>query len=170
MFWKLTKYLFVDEMSMLAKDFFVLLSRNASIGKRDSDNSSFGGINVVILGDFRQFPPVARSIQDALYYPSNVETDSLQSQIGRSIYEEFQTVVTQGAKASVRPIWLGFLHRLRAGQVCDEDLKMLRSLIIENTNNMTADFSTHPWKHAALVTPRHAVHKRRSDEALRKVC
>jgi len=103
MFWKLTKYLFVDEMSMLAKDFFVLLSRNASIGKRDLDNSSFGGINVVILGDFRQFPPVARSIQDALYYHSNVETDSLQSQIGRSIYEEFQTVVTQGAKASVRP-------------------------------------------------------------------
>jgi hypothetical protein len=171
MFWKPIKYLFVDEMSMLAKDFFALLSRNASIGKRDLDNSSFGGINVVILGDFHQFPPVARSIQDALYYPSNVETDSLQSQIGRSIYEEFQTVVTLKEQKRVSdPIWLRFLRHLRAGQVCDEDLKMLRSLIIGNTNNMTADFSTHPWKHAALVTPRHAVRKRWNDEALRKVC
>ena len=35
---------------------------------------------------------------------------------------------------------------------------------------MTADFSTHPWKHAALVTPRLAVRKRWNDEALRKVC
>ena len=34
---------------------------------------------------------------------------------------------------------------------------------------MTADFSTHPWKHAALVTPQHAVRKRWNDEALRKV-
>ena len=47
---------------------------------------------------------------------------------------------------------------------------MLRSLIIGKTNNMTSDFSTHPWKHAALVTPRHAVRKRWNDEALRKVC
>ena len=34
-FWKPIKNLFVDEMSMLAKDFFALLSRNASIGKKN---------------------------------------------------------------------------------------------------------------------------------------
>ena len=124
---------FVDEMSMLVKDFFALLSRNASRGKRDLNNSSFGGVNVVILGDFHQFPPVARSIQDALYYPSNVETDSLQSQIGRSIYEEFQTVVTLKEQKRVSdPIWLRFLRHLRTGQVCDEDLKMLRSMPLIN--------------------------------------
>ena len=145
---------------MLAKDFFALLSHNASLGKRDLNNSSFGDVNVVILGDFHKFPLVAHSIQDALYYPSHVETDSLQSQIGRSIYEEFHTVVTLKEQKRVSdPIWLKFLHHLQTGQVCDEDLKMLHSLIIGKANNMTADFSTHPWKHAALVTPRHAVCK-----------
>ena len=166
-FWRPIKYLFIDEMSMLAKDFFALLSRNASIGKRDLSNSSFGGINVIILGDFHQFPPVARSIRDALYYPSKVETDSLQSQIGCSIYEEFKMVVTLKEQKRVSdPIWLRFLRHLRTGQVCDEDLKMLRSLVIGNTKNKTTDFSTHPWKHAALVTPRHAVRKRWNDDSL----
>ena len=94
MFWKPIKYLFVDEMSMLAKDFFAFLSHNASIGKKDLNDSSFRGVHVVILGDFHQFPPVAYSIQDALYYPSNAETDSFQSQIGHAVYEEFQMVVT----------------------------------------------------------------------------
>jgi hypothetical protein len=155
---------------MLAKDFFALLSRNASIGRKESDNTSFGGINVVLLGDFHQFPPVARSIRDALYYPSCAESDSFQSQIGRSIYEEFQTVVIlKEQKRVLDPIWLTFLHHLRAGQVSDDDLKMLRSLIITKTNNIT-EFSTPPWKDASLVTPRHAVCIRWNEEALRKVC
>ena len=106
-FWKPIKYLFVDEMSMLAKDFFALLSRNASIGKKDLESSSFGGVIVVVPGDFHHFPPVARSIRDALYYPSNTETDSLQSQNGRAVYEEFQTVVTLKEQKRVSdPIWL----------------------------------------------------------------
>lgn len=86
------RYLAPDEMSMLAKYFFALLSRNAGIGKGNTDGRSFGGVNVIILGDF--FPSVARPIRDALNYPSNAETDSLGSQIGRAIYEEFTTVVT----------------------------------------------------------------------------
>ena len=48
-------------------------------------------MNVIILGDFHQFPQGARPIRDAIYYPSSAETDSLGSQIGRgrAIYEEF---------------------------------------------------------------------------------
>ena len=125
----------------------------------------------MILRDFHHFPPVARLIRDALYYPSNAETDSLQSQIGRAVYEEFQTVVTLKEQKRVSdPIWLRFLRHLRVGQVCDEDLKVLRSLIIGKTNDMNIDFSTDPWKNAALVTPRHAVRKQWNGEALRKFC
>lgn len=77
---------------MISKDFFALLARNITIGIGDVDNRSFGEISVILLGDFHQFPPVARPQCDALYYPVDLSSDSLTSQIGRTIYEEFTTV------------------------------------------------------------------------------
>ena len=52
-------YLAIDVISMISNDFFVLLARNITIGIGDMDNRSFGGISVILLGDFHQFPPVA---------------------------------------------------------------------------------------------------------------
>ena len=80
--WEPYDYLALDEMGMIAKDFFALLSRNISIGKKKTGDRLFGGINVILFGDFHQFPPVARPIRDALYYPSNTLTDSIGSQVG----------------------------------------------------------------------------------------
>ena len=91
--WAPISWLMLDKMSMLAKDFFAVLSCNASIGKHCMGDASFGGINVVILGGHHQFPPVTRPICDALFYPSNSETDLVTSQIRQAIYEEFMTVV-----------------------------------------------------------------------------
>lgn len=62
-FWKHVQYLIIDEMSMLSKSFLAKLSRNIAIGKATDDHTpsphSFGGINVIMCGDFHQFPPVA---------------------------------------------------------------------------------------------------------------
>ena len=38
-------------------------------------------------------PPVAYTVSKSLYQPSNMATDSLDSQLGCAIYEEFSTVV-----------------------------------------------------------------------------
>lgn len=133
-FWKFYQYLFLDEMSMLAKDFFAMLSRNISVAKSNPSNSSFGEVNVIILGDFHQFPPVARSIRDALFYPSNAENDSQQSQIGCSIYEEFsKVVILTEQKRVIDPVWLDFLRHLRSGKVKREHLKMLQTLAVGET-------------------------------------
>jgi hypothetical protein len=170
-FWEQYKYLALDEMSMLAKDFFALLSRNAGIGKGNIDGRSFGGVNVIILGDFHQFPPVARPIRDALYYPSNAETDSLGSQIGRAIYEEFTMVVTlKEQKRVTDPVWHDFLRNLRTGSVNAGHVQMLRSLIIGEKSSDNVDFESEPWNDASLVTPRHAVRVHWNNAALRKMC
>jgi len=96
-FWQHISYLIIDEMSMLAKKFLAILSRNISTAKmvegQPSKNESFSGINVVLCGDFHQFPPVATSPTEALYFPSNPQKDSAESQLGRAIYEEFKTVI-----------------------------------------------------------------------------
>ena len=63
--WKLQgyTYLIINEISMISKSFFAQLSRFISIAKTttgiDTPTDLFGGINVIICGDFHQVPPVA---------------------------------------------------------------------------------------------------------------
>ena len=94
--WRCILYLIIDEMSMISKEFLAKLSCNISIGKmvegQPTSNYSFGGISVIMCGDFHQFPPVAVSPHEALYFPSKPH-DSASSKLGRATYEEFNTVV-----------------------------------------------------------------------------
>jgi hypothetical protein len=92
-FWQHFRYLILDETSMLAKEFFALLSRNISIAKGGTSSHSFGGVNLIICGDFHQFPPVATGLSEVLYYPIDLLRDSLESKLGHMICEEFSTVV-----------------------------------------------------------------------------
>ena len=172
-FWQHISYLIIDEMSMLAKKFLAILSHNISIGKmvegQPSKNKSFGGINVILCGDFHQFPPVATSPTEALYFPSNPTRDSTESQLGRAIYEEFSTVVILKEQMRITdPVWRNFLEHLRYGQVKEEDIMMLRMLIITNPNSTPTNFKSPPWDSTSLVTLQHAVQCLWNEEALCK--
>lgn len=169
--WKFRRYLIIDEMSMLSKTFLAKLSRHIGIGKMMEGQSpsphSFGGINVVMCGDFHQFPPVAVSPKEALYYPSNAERDSTESQIGRSIYESFTTVVLLKEQMRVQdPTWLDFLRHLRVGEVYEHHVHMLRSLVLTNPACEQPNFNITPWSDASLVTPRHGVRRVWNDYVL----
>lgn len=170
--WESYDYLALDEMGMIAKDFFALISRCTSIGKKNSGaRQSFRGINVILFGDFHQFPPVARPIRDALYYMSNPQTDSIGSQVGRATYEEFNTVVILKEQRQITdPVWHDFLKHLQNGSVQDEHLNMLRTLIIGKKRDLDVDFEEESWSEASLITPRHAVRSQWNTAALRKMC
>ncbi|KAJ7187076.1 hypothetical protein C8R46DRAFT_1274132, partial [Mycena filopes] len=151
-FWKRIEYLVLDEVSMLAKEFIALLSRNISIAKGLDPDSSFGGINL------------------ALYYPINPMSDSIDSKIGRMIYEELTTVVLLKEQLRVTDlVWLDFLRHLRVGNVQQRHIAMLRTLIVGKGNGADS-FDAAPWNDASLVTPRHAVRTQWNDEAARKMC
>jgi hypothetical protein len=66
-------WLTIDKMSMLTTPLLVHLSQATGVvrtGLTAVDVTiPFGGINVVLLGDFHQFPPVANATRE-LYYPS----------------------------------------------------------------------------------------------------
>ncbi|KAI6094774.1 hypothetical protein EV401DRAFT_1896242 [Pisolithus croceorrhizus] len=84
--WQTYEYLIIGEISMLGKTFLACLSRNIAIGKMvegtPASSDSFGSINVIMCGDFHQFPPVAVAASEALYIPGNPRKDSMLSQIG----------------------------------------------------------------------------------------
>ena len=134
-------------------------------------SQSFGGINVVFCGDFHQFPPVACAVSEALYQPSNMVTDSLDSQLGRAIYEEFSTVVILREQLRVTDnVWRDLLTHLRYGRIQECHLTVLRKQLIKHPNSSPTDFSSEPWNTASLVTPRHAVRTQWNEAAIRKHC
>jgi hypothetical protein len=118
-FWQYICYLIIDKCSMIAKAFLTSLSQNISIsvtGSSDPDlDQSFGSINVVLCGDFHQFPPVAIPLCKALYHPTSFSA-LVESQLGHKIYEEFSTVVLLKEQMRVTDhVWREFLDHLRHG-------------------------------------------------------
>ncbi len=88
-FWKEITYLIIDEYSMISKTFLARLSRRISVGKETSNglmtDRSFGGVNVILAGDFHQFPPVACGARQALYHPVNRAYNTEDQKIGRIV-------------------------------------------------------------------------------------
>ena len=192
-FWRNVRYLIIDEYSMLSKTFLAALSRNISVGMEGSQGfhqgMSFGGLNVILCGDLHQFPPVACRRRDPLYYPINAD-DPIALQIGRTVYEEFSTVVILGEQMRVTDhVWRNFLNHLRHGRVERRHLAMLRTLLLKRQTqgsppahsnepsspdpemvDSPVNFSAQPWADASLITPRHAVRIRWNQAASQKWC
>ncbi|KAI0652107.1 hypothetical protein C8Q79DRAFT_875430, partial [Trametes meyenii] len=172
-FWRHRRYLILDEFSMLAKSFLALLARQIGIAMEGlglDGTYSFGGISVILCGDLHQFPPVARSPLEALFRPANLAADNEDRLLGRKIYEEFTTVVILKQQIQVVDSrWRLFLDNLRYGRVTQDDVVMLRGLVIGEPGKVS-DVSEERWSSVSLVTPRHAVWKAWNNAALRKWC
>ena len=52
----------------------------------------FGGLNMILTGDFHQFPPVVARCSAPLYWPADPKHDTEDEILGRKIYKQFMTV------------------------------------------------------------------------------
>jgi hypothetical protein len=160
---------------MISKSFLAVLSWHIGVGKEKSGgpkiSDSLGGINVIFFGDFHQFPPVACAASKALYHPSNMAMDTMDSQLRHAIYEEFDTVVILREHLQVTDsVWHDFLTHLRYSHVEEHHLALLREQIIGCSGSPSTDFNSAPWNAASLVTPRHSVRQQWNEAALQKHC
>jgi PIF1-like helicase len=92
-FWCGKQYFIIDEVSMLSQAFFAKLSRIISLAMEEEVDKVFGELNVIIVGDFHQFPPVVAHHSASLYCLANPQYDSEDKVLGHKIYEQFTTVV-----------------------------------------------------------------------------
>jgi hypothetical protein len=87
------EWLAVNEVSMCTLNMVTLLSQvagNVWAGNRVANSTvPFGGLNMVLIGDFHQFPPVGWSTSALYSLPQQRNT----SVVGKAIYEQFETVV-----------------------------------------------------------------------------
>ncbi|KAG1790367.1 uncharacterized protein HD556DRAFT_1217533, partial [Suillus plorans] len=157
-FWKHKLYLVIDEVSMIARKFFTKLSTSIRKGKslagEKSEDKPFGGVNSTVL-----------------YYPCDPSKDSAEKMLGQKIYKQFTTVVRLKEQVHVTdPQWNDLLCHIRHGSCNHQHIKLLRSLILTNSQCPPTDFNSSPWNDAILVTPHHAVHHQWNSKVTKNYC
>ncbi|KIO13324.1 hypothetical protein M404DRAFT_18813 [Pisolithus tinctorius Marx 270] len=150
-------------MSMVSRPFLAKLSNIISRAHTGADDNSsvlpFGGLNIILVGDFHQFLLVATKASAPLFWPCNMERDTEDELLGRHIYEQFDVVVRLKTQVRVTdPRWLDLLQHIRNGSCSKHHINMLWGLVLDNATCPPTDFHSSPWKDVVLVTPRHAVH------------
>ena len=170
-FWRMKCYLIIDEVSMLSRTFFAKLSQIISRAMETKEDEVFGGLNVILVGDFHQFPSVVARRSAPLYWPVNSRQDTEEDILGRKIFEQFTTVVKLNKQIRVQDaVWHNVLQHIRYGNCRREHIETIRRLIITNPDCPHTDFNNSPWKDAKLVTPRHAVQNQWNSAAIKKHC
>ena len=69
--WENKKYLLIDEISMISSQFFGFIDESMKTGK-SINTKPFGGVNMILFGDFYQLPPV---MGDPLYKKPVLNTE-----------------------------------------------------------------------------------------------
>jgi len=160
-YWIDKHYLIIDEISMVSREFFAKLSNIiacAKAGRGMVSDEPFGGLNVILVGDFHQFPPVVTKTSAPLYWPCKPDKDNEMEILGRKLYEQFDTVVRLKTQVRVTDAeWVEILQHVRHSNCKERHLNTLHSLILTDQRCPVTDFTTSPWKDAILVTPRHTV-------------
>nr|GAT49182.1 predicted protein [Mycena chlorophos] len=164
-----TKYLIIDEYSMLTKQTLRALCKIMSAVKgHDGEGAPeipFGGVNVILFGDPHQFPPPSNP-SGALYNDHDLTSDGA---TGLQKYHQFVNVVTLTQQMRMRDVqWMEILGRLRHGACTSEDVEEVKKLLVNHEDCLLPDFSQAPWNDAVLVTPRHGARVRWNTASLER--
>lgn len=156
-------------MSMLTLDLLTLLSQvlgKVRVGTGALDSTvAFGGVNIMLMGDFHQFPPVGNPLA-ALYCEPSTRNTSI---VGKALYNQFQTLVILREQQRITDrVWNDILHRIRGGECTRDDLVEIRKLVLTEPDCEVPEFDHNPWDTAVLVTPRNSVRSRWNRASLKK--
>ena len=156
---------------MLSRNFFAKLCQIISTAIERDEDIVFGGLNVIIIGDFHQFLPVVACKSAPLYCLADSQYDSEDNVLGRKIYEQFTTVVQLKQQIQVKDeIWHDILQHVFYGNCSQYHINIIKKLIINNPQAPPTDYNSQLWKDARLVMPRHAVRMQWNTAAIKKHC
>ena len=101
----------VNEMSLLMTDNLLLILQVTSIIKsiNPSIDSTipFGGLSIVMIGDFHQFPPVGKANRVLFSRRAPLQ----HSKVGRNLYLQFETVVKLNKQMQIKDVvWTNVLN------------------------------------------------------------
>jgi hypothetical protein len=107
------------------------ISRHLQAAKSSDRSRYFGGVNVLVFGDFHQLNPIG----DRILYSSNMTTPQQRSTdavIGHEIYRAFTVAVELTEQCRITDnVWQSLLGRMRFGICTTDDLLVIDSLVIK---------------------------------------
>jgi len=125
--WRTTDLLIIDEVSMLGPTLFEKLEAVArKLRRRDT---FFGGLCVLLVGDFYQLPPV------------DEETFLFQSPVFRRGFSRVVSLETVYRQKSDQE-WYDVLQNIRKGQLTDRDATLLHGRLVDKTTTMIPEAMT----------------------------
>lgn len=131
--------LIIDEVSMVSGELLTYLSSIFEIIK--GNNTAFGGISVVVVGDLAQLPPVSG-------------TQVFKSSVWSVFHPLF---LKESRRQSSDPTFYKLLNEVRTGQISDESWQTLYNRYLETTQHNSPD---------NILTTTHIVGLRRCAESL----
>ncbi len=113
--WLTTNLLIIDEISMMPADLFDKLNEVAKVMRKSS--APFGGLQILLVGDFYQLPPIADGLEDAKF--------AFESAAWPSVINE--TVILTHVHRQAEETFRDMLGRVRTGAANEADITLLRS-------------------------------------------
>ena len=112
--WLATDVLIIDEISMLPPELFEKLDK---IGRalRMNQEKPFGGIQIILVGDFFQLPPVTKSEEETKFI--------FESPLWEKIIKE--TIELKQIMRQTDPVFQNILTEVREGRLSEENLAIL---------------------------------------------
>ena len=144
----------IDEKSMLTSPLLAYLVQVNMVVQTGifsvKPSIPFTNINIIMLRDFHQFPPV-KNLLNALYYPNL--SDEI-PQHGHGLYKQFDIVVHLDKQMRITdPLWESILMCACTGECTASDLAIINSLVLANKNCSIPNFTEPPWNETILVFP-----------------
>ena len=142
--WRNVQTLVVDEISMLSGEFWDNLSNIVKEIRRPPDshvtqqqaydqaNAPFGGIQLILCGDFLQLPPIPRKKKDIhQMLEAGMKIEDLHCDRGYAFQSKmwedakFETIVLDQVFRQTNSAFIKILHEIRKGKVAPEALQFL---------------------------------------------
>jgi len=120
--WRTTQVLIIDEVSMLGGQLFERLNYYAKAIRKS--NKPFGGIQLILSGDFFQLPPVTKNPKDLIFVFQTAAWKECIADGGEVV--ELTTVFRQEDR-----VFVNALSELRLGKVSSSTSKLLQTCVRE---------------------------------------
>ena len=119
----------IDEVSMLSISLFELLDYIAKAAKRSDE--AFGGIQVILVGDFLQLPPV-------IVRGEEVTEDRRKFCFQSSTWREAGFIESDGGMVQLEEIirqkddrvYVNVLNEVRKGKICEDTVQLLNNCLV----------------------------------------
>lgn len=127
--------LIIDEVSMLRADLLDAIDMVLRYIRKN--NASFGGVQVLFIGDLHQLPPVVKNTEWNLlssFYKSAFFFDALALEKNQPVYIELEKIYRQADETFIH-----LLNNLRNNQVTEQDVALLKTYYKANYQPQLTD-------------------------------